>query len=191
MVSLSVASLFDGWGVINSLCLSCRKTVVQKREGGLQPAAQTGNQTGTARQTRRPGELKRTKTRTQRNKTRGHWDGERAERCPNLDCGPKTWLYNSSKVILVWCFKTLEPELWKDVLVKSRTGPTVAVLFQERLDGISSNLSQVSIVTGGGTDEILVANSQRSEVSVTSQKHKFSRYKKVQKKKWPCKCLKW
>ena len=67
--------------------------------------------------------------------------------------------------------------------MKSRTGPTVAVLFQERLDGISSNLSQVSIVTGGGTDEILVANSQRSEVSVTSQKHKFSRYKKVQKKK--------
>ena len=60
VVSLSVTSLFDGWGVINSLCVcSCRKAVVQKREGGLQPAAQTGNQTGTARQARRPGELKR------------------------------------------------------------------------------------------------------------------------------------
>lgn len=64
--------------------------MVQKREGGLQPAAQTGNQTGTARQTRRPGELERTKTRTQRNKTRGHIEGERAEPCPNLDYRLKT-----------------------------------------------------------------------------------------------------
>lgn len=31
--------------------------MVQECEGGLQPAAQTGNQTGTARQTWRPGKL--------------------------------------------------------------------------------------------------------------------------------------
>lgn len=135
----SVASLFDGWGVINSLCLSCRKTVVQKREGGLQPAAQTGNQTGTACQTRRPGELKRTKTRTQRNKTRGHWEGERAEPCPNLDYRLKTWLYDSSKVILVWCFKTLEPELWRDGLVKSRTSP----MYQSHFMNTSREFLQI------------------------------------------------
>lgn len=68
---------------------------------------------------------------------------------------------------------------------KEQNRSDVPVSFHEHLKGISSNLSQVSIMTGGGTDEILVAKGQRSrvKVSVTSQKHNFSRYKKVQKKK--------
>lgn len=37
---------------------SCRQAVVQKYEGGLQPPAQAGNQTGATRQTWRPGEWK-------------------------------------------------------------------------------------------------------------------------------------
>ena len=65
--------------------------------------------------------------------------------------------------------KTLEAELWRDVLVKSRSGPTVPVLFQEPLEGISSNLTQVSTMTGGGADEGLVVRGQRSKVSAASQ----------------------
>lgn len=70
---------------------------------------------------------------------------------------------------------------------KEQNRSDVPVSFHEHLKGISSNLSQVSIMTGGGTDEILVAKGQRSRVKVSE----FSRYKKVQKKKKrPCKCLK-
>lgn len=70
---------------------------------------------------------------------------------------------------------------------KEQNRSDVPVSFHEHLKGISSNLSQVSIMTGGGTDEILVVKGQRSRVKVSE----FSRYKKVQKKKKrPCKCLK-
>lgn len=44
---------------------------------------------------------------------------------------------------------------------KEQNQSDVPVLFHEHLKGISSNLSQVSIMTGGGTDEILVAKGQR------------------------------
>lgn len=68
---------------------------------------------------------------------------------------------------------------------KEQNRSDVPVSFHEHLKGISSNLSQVSIMTGGGTDEILVAKGQRSrvKVSVTSHKYNFSCYKKVKKKK--------
>lgn len=79
---------------------------------------------------------------------------------------------------------------------KEQNRSDVPVSFQERLGGISSNMSQVSIMTGGGTDEILVVKGQRSKVKGQGQRSRvkvseFSRYKKVQKKKKrPCKCLK-
>lgn len=47
---------------------------------------------------------------------------------------------------------------------KEQNQSDVPVSFHEHLKGISSNLSQVSIMTGGGTDEILVAKGQRSKV---------------------------
>lgn len=47
---------------------------------------------------------------------------------------------------------------------KEQNRSDVPVSFHEHLKGISSNLSQVSIMTGGGTDEILVAKGQRSKV---------------------------
>lgn len=68
---------------------------------------------------------------------------------------------------------------------KEQNQSDVPVSFHEHLKGISSNLSQLSIMTGGGTDEILVAKGQgsRVKVSMTSHRYNFRRYKKVKKKK--------